>query len=337
MTLPDTSKLRRKKASISSFDQGSYTCGEREWGGFPSWLSDIPGLKVRTNNSLFLYYARRYLDQLAMEIQPLQATEGGPILTIQVEKNEYGSYGNNHNYTDSIRDILRANFDSILYTNDGGVQFTLEGGNVPGALAETDGLPDGGFQARDTYITDPSELGPLLDGEYYTLAPDQWGSNATHSGPNGDQEVLQGFLTDIEFVLGGNNSISFYMFHRGTNFGFGNGGIWRSQNYLAVFTTSYDYGAPLDESGRTTPLYHQFREVIQKYSPNGGIPDVVPDVPRSSISDFRLDPVGSLFDVLPNSTHSVHPVTIGIIRSIVWLHSLPNHGEQTLHRPAQHR
>ncbi|KAL1846547.1 hypothetical protein Plec18170_009126 [Paecilomyces lecythidis] len=290
---------------------GPYICGEREWGGFPAWLSTIPSLEVRTNNTRFMSYANRYLEKLLAELKPLQATRGGPILMVQVE-NEYGSYGDNHNYTASLRDILRRNLDpgTILYTNDGGVQFTLEGGNVPGALAETDGDPSSGFQARNTYITDQSELGPLLDGEYYTLAPDQWGSNATHNDPNGDQDTIDGFVKDLEFVLGGNNSISLYMFHGGTNFGFGNGGIWRPENYLAAFTTSYDYGAPLDESGRTTSLYYTLRDVIQKYSPEGSIPDVVPDVPRSSIAEFALHPIGDLFDSLPRPTHSTKPVTM---------------------------
>ncbi|OJJ50408.1 hypothetical protein ASPZODRAFT_129029 [Penicilliopsis zonata CBS 506.65] len=289
---------------------GPYICGEREWGGFPWWLSEIPGLEVRTNNTLFLYYAGLYLDRLAEEIRPLQATKGGPILMIQVE-NEYGSYGSNHNYTARLRDMLRENFDSVLYTNDGGVNWTLAGGSVPGVLAETDGTPESGFEARDEYITNPTELGPLLDGEYYTLAPDQWGSNATHNDPDDDPADLNGFVNDLEFVLNGSNSISFYMFHGGTNYGFGNGGIWRDANYLAAFTTSYDYGAPLDESGRTTELYYILRETIEKYFPNGSIPAVVPDVPRSSIDEFALEPVASVFDtLLPEPVQSEHPVSM---------------------------
>jgi hypothetical protein len=121
----------------------------------------IPGLDVRTNNTPFLNYARQYIDRLTGEISDLAVRNGGPNLMIQVE-NEYGSYGGNRNYPASIRDILNANLDSILYTNDRGVQFTLEGGGVPGALAETNGDPRGGLQARNTHITDPSELGLVL-------------------------------------------------------------------------------------------------------------------------------------------------------------------------------
>ncbi|CAK4032125.1 hypothetical protein SEPMUDRAFT_147200 [Lecanosticta acicola] len=53
-----------------------------------------------------------------------------------------------------------------------------------------------------------------------------------------------------DYVLGNKSaSISFYMVHGGTNFGFDNSALW--QNRMTVFTTaSYDYSAPIDESGR---------------------------------------------------------------------------------------
>ena len=284
---------------------GPYICGEREWGGFPSWLSTVPNLVARSDNSLFLNVVDKYIEKLARDVGGLVARNGGPILMVQVE-NEYGSYGDDHNYTASLRDILQNNFDAVLYTNDGGVNWILEGGEVLGALAEVDGDPRGGFEARNLYIKNPSELGPLLDGEYYTLAPDNWGSNSSHQAPN--QATIDGFISDIDFVLGGNNSISLYMFHGGTNFGFGNGAIWR--NYSAVFTTTYDYGAPLDESGRTTGLYNQLRDALGKYEPNGSLPDMPVDVPLSTIPDIKLTPIASLGDLLSNSTLTNSPVTM---------------------------
>lgn len=94
---------------------GPYICGEREWGGFPSWLSTVPDLVVRSFNEPYLNLSKIYLERLAAELRPLQVTEGGPLLMVQVE-NEYGSYGTDHNYTQALRDILRANFDVPLYT-----------------------------------------------------------------------------------------------------------------------------------------------------------------------------------------------------------------------------
>ena len=288
---------------------GPYICGEREWGGFPAWLSEVPGLVVRTYNKPFLDAGSRYIERLANDIRELQVTRGGPLLMVQVE-NEYGSYGENHNYTQALRDILLQNFEVPLYTNDGGVDWTLAGGEVPNVLAEIDGDVASGFKARALYITNPTEWGPYLDGEYYTLAPDFWGSanphNTTVNNPYGDDWVPQ-FVKDLEFVLP-NASISLYMFHGGTNFGFSNGALWR--NATNVFTTSYDYGAPLDESGRTTALYYTLRATIEKYVPNGTIPEVPADLPRLSIPDFTLSSTVSLFDTLANKTSSPSPVTM---------------------------
>lgn len=104
-----------------------------------------------------------------------------------------------------------------LGSNDGTVNWTLAGGNVPGALAETDGDPTSGFAARDEYITDPSELGPLLDGEYYTYAPDVWGSENTHTTVAGDSTVAAQFVDDLDYVLGANNSISLYVRHKSSS------------------------------------------------------------------------------------------------------------------------
>lgn len=138
-----------------------------------------------------------------------------------------------------------------LTSNDGGVEFTLVGGTVPEVLAEADGDPSSGFTARNEYVTDPSELGPLLDGEYYTFSPDTWGSGNTHNMADGDPSTVAQFIRDLDYVLGSNSSISLYvrftgfcparmlkfyqMFHGGTNFALGSGAIWK--NYTAAFTT----------------------------------------------------------------------------------------------------
>ena len=53
-------------------------------------------------------------------------------------------------------------------------------------------------------------------------------------------------------------SVNFYMFHGGTNFGFMNGAnvldVWP---YYGNTVTSYDYDAPLTESGDYTEKYEK--------------------------------------------------------------------------------
>lgn len=161
---------------------GPYICGEHEWGGFPAWLSEIPDMVVRTNNTPFLEETEKYIVNLAEKsgLADLQVSRGGPLLMVQVE-NEYGSFDENHNYTAALRDILRANFEVPLYTNDGGVDWTLEGGQIPGVLAEVDG-GSWALPARDLYVTDPTSLGPLLDGGEFPIQ--QYSPVSRHDMPS---------------------------------------------------------------------------------------------------------------------------------------------------------
>ncbi|KAH8891924.1 putative beta-calactosidase [Thozetella sp. PMI_491] len=288
---------------------GPYICGERDWGGFPAWLAEIPGLVVRTHNGPFLEETKRYIVNLAEKsgFADLQVSRGGPILMVQVE-NEYGSYGEEHEYTAAMRDILLESFEVPLYTNDGGVDWTLEGGQVPGVLAEIDG-GSWALPARDLYVTDPSMLGPLLDGEYYTWAPDQWGSYNPHNTTAGKPDDVSWITEDIAYHLRNySSSISFYMVHGGTNFGFSNGALW--QNRTTVFTSSYDYGSPIDETGRTNELYSKMREAIMPFVPNGSIPEPPANLPLASVPQFSLCPTVPLFEGRGKKKTSVFPLTM---------------------------
>ncbi|EGX89953.1 beta-calactosidase, putative [Cordyceps militaris CM01] len=274
---------------------GPYICGERDWGGFPAWLSQVPGMAVRQNNRPFLDAAKSYIDRLGKELGQLQITQGGPILMAQLE-NEYGSFGTDKTYLAALAAMLRENFDVFLYTNDGGGQSYLEGGQLHGVLAVIDGDSQSGFAARDKYVTDPTSLGPQLNGEYYISWIDQWGSDYPHQQIAGSQADVAKAVADLDWTLAGGYSFSIYMFHGGTNFGFENGGI-RDDGPLAAMTTSYDYGAPLDESGRPTDVYFRLRDMIQKYVPKGSIPSVPAMPARAAVPEFQLRPAAALFDL----------------------------------------
>jgi hypothetical protein len=122
---------------------------------------------VRTDNPPFLKRSDIYLRHLGAKLKSLQVTHGGPILMAQVE-NEYGNFGHNHAYTTLLRDVFREHFDIVLYTTDAGNEGAQIGGHIPGVLAEVDGNPYDGFGNLTEYRTDPSNQGPLLNGEYYS-------------------------------------------------------------------------------------------------------------------------------------------------------------------------
>lgn len=235
----------------------------------------------------------------------------------QVE-NEYGSYGDNHVYMAALRDIFRANFDLPLFTDDGGVKADIERGQIHGVLAEVDGDPQSGFAARQKYVTDPTSLGPLIDAEYYTTWLDLWASNYSYQTTAGDPKAQKAVYDDIDWILSRGDSFSLYMFHGGTNFGFENGALRADAGYLEPVTTSYDYGAPLNEAGRTTELYEGLRDVILRQvtaEERKNIPDVPTNVPLMEIPELTLEPVAKLFDpeILTLSkpvTSPEHPVTM---------------------------
>jgi len=73
--------------------------------------------------------------------------------------------------------------------------------------------------------------------------------------------------------------------------------------------TSYDYDAALDESGRPTPKFFVFRDIIA--TATGVTPPPVPEVaPPIAIAQFKLTESASLWDNLPKPIESPSPLTM---------------------------
>lgn len=291
---------------------GPYICGEHEWGGLPWWLSNIEGMAVRQNNEQFYAASKAYMNRLGHELRRFQITQGGPIVMIQLE-NEYGSFGSDKEYLKSQAGLLRFNFDVPIYTTDGGGVGYLKGGTLSGVLAAVDGFdPAPAFAARQEYLkTDPSVGGPLLHGEFYTSWLDLWDSDYPHSTPTFAWDSIADMVDSLDKVIKGRNSFGLYMFHGGTNFGFEGGST--NPGKQGSVTTSYDYGAPLDESGRVTELYNAIRAMISKNLPAGSIPDVPATLPMMAVPKFELKLSSSMFDVYATGKPSFtapEPVTM---------------------------
>uniref|UniRef100_A0A672PDN6 Beta-galactosidase-1-like protein 2 n=1 Tax=Sinocyclocheilus grahami TaxID=75366 RepID=A0A672PDN6_SINGR len=98
---------------------------------------------------------------------------------------------------------------------------------------------------------------PLMVMEYWSGWFDVWGEpHHVFSAPE--------MISIVRELLDRGISINFYMFHGGTSFGFMNGafdlGTYKPQ------TSSYDYDAPLTESGDYTTKYHLLRNLLSSYS-----------------------------------------------------------------------
>jgi len=277
---------------------GPYVCAEWEWGGYPAWLLRTPGIVVRSRDPQFMKPARTWLNRLGKELSDLQIDRGGPIIAIQVE-NEYGSFGKDHDY---VEDIHKADLDAgfngaLLYTADGGIQ--IPDGSLP-ELPAVVNFGTGEAKASFELLRKYRPTGPFMAGEYWAGWFDHWGE--THQTP--DAAVQE---REIDWILRQGYSLSLYMFHGGTSFGWMNGANY--DRHYKPDVTSYDYDAALDESGRPTAKFYKLREIIS--AATGKTPPPVPEIaPTGTIPSFTFANATSLWKYLPAPTLSDQPLTM---------------------------
>ena len=280
---------------------GPYSCAEWEFGGFPAWL--LSGDKhptLRSTDPAFLTPAERWINRLAQEVAPLQIGRGGPILMTQVE-NEYGNYGSDAAYMQALKAIfLKAGFtDSFLYSADN--WRNIPRGSIPGLYAATNfGINNhqGGMDALEKER--PGQ--PLFVSEYWPGWFDHWG-HPHETRPTAPQ------LEDLSYILKRGAGINIYVVHGGTSFGFMSGSS-NTANAFLPDVTSYDYDAPIDESGHPTPKYFAYRKVLATYSSCGNescLPAVPAPPPVIIIPDIELAETTTLWDNLPKAISSEFP------------------------------
>ncbi len=232
-----------------------YICAEWEFGGLPAWLLAEDNMRLRANYEPFLKHIRDYYDTLLPIITPLQITEGGPVILMQVE-NEYGYYGDDGKYMETMRDLmLERGVEVPLITSDGPFEESLSCGVLAGAH------PTGNFGSRTKErfkVLEPyAKGGPLMCAEFWVGWFDHWG-NGGHMTGNLEQSTQ-----DLDDMLDLGH-VNIYMFEGGTNFGFMNGSNYYDE--LTPDVTSYDYDAVLTEAGDFTKKYENYRRVISKYA-----------------------------------------------------------------------
>jgi beta-galactosidase len=275
---------------------GPYVCAEWEFGGYPSWLLKDRTTVVRSSDPKFIEPTARWIKRLGEELAPLQIGNGGPIILVQVE-NEYGSFGKDHAYMEQIRKMLvDSGFTkSQLYTADGSDE--IPGGSLPDLPVGINfgGGNKGAAQHNFEVMKKFRSTGPYFNSEYWVGWFDHWGSK--HASTNAANEAA-----NLDWMLKQGYSVSLYMFHGGTNFGWMNGANSNGRNYEPD-VTSYDYDSPLDESGRPTSKYATFRNVIAKDT-GRVLPEVPAVAPSIKIPEFKLEDTASLWKILPEPTRS---------------------------------
>ncbi|MDR1865694.1 MAG: beta-galactosidase [Bacteroidales bacterium] len=268
---------------------GPYVCAEWEMGGLPWWLLKKQDIQLRTQDPYFMERVRLFMAEVGKQLGDLQLAKGGNILMVQVE-NEYGAYGIDKPYIAAIRDMVKASgFDqSTLFQCDWNSNF--ENNALDDLLWTLNFGTGANIDEQFKRLKELRPETPLMCSEFWSGWFDHWGAkHETRSA----EELVAG----MKEMSDKNISFSLYMTHGGTSFGH-----WAGANFPGYVPdcTSYDYDAPINESGRTTPKYFKVRSLLENYLPEGEtLPPIPYPIPTIAIPALTFEEVAPLFDNLP--------------------------------------
>ncbi len=279
---------------------GPYVCAEWDLGGLPPYLLKIPDIKLRCMDPEYMKAAKRYVDRLAKEVAPLQCTKGGPILMVQVE-NEYGSYGNDKEYLETLRKYWIAGGINVpFYTADGATPYMLDAGHIAGAAI---GLDSGGNEGDFDQAKKHDPTVPAFSSETYPGWLTHWGEKFAKPDTND-------LKNEMDFLLKNGKSFNLYVIHGGTNFGLTAGANSFSPTQYQPDITSYDYDAPIDEQGRATSKYMMLRRMMMSYT-DKVLPEVPAPIASMDIPSFDMHLCGSIWNNISTApvVRSAQPLT----------------------------
>ncbi|MBA0871634.1 hypothetical protein Goshw_028436 [Gossypium schwendimanii] len=220
---------------------GPYVCAEWNFGGFPVWLRDIPGIEFRTDNEPFKREMQRFVTKIVdlMREEKLFSWQGGPIILLQIE-NEYGNMEGS--YGQKGKDYVRwaANMALAL------------GAGVPWVMCKQTDAPGDIIDTCNNYYCDGYKPNSPNKPTIWTENWDGWYTSWGGRLPHRPVEDLA--FAVARFFQRGGSLMNYYMYFGGTNFGRTSGGPF--------YITSYDYDAPIDEYGlRSEPKWGHLKDL----------------------------------------------------------------------------
>ncbi|XP_057983261.1 beta-galactosidase 7-like [Malania oleifera] len=207
---------------------GPYVCAEWNYGGFPMWLHNMPNIKLRTNNPVYMNEMQNFTTLIVDMARRanLFASQGGPIIIAQIE-NEYGNVMSS--YGESGKEYIKwcANMAESQKISE------------PWIMCQQDDAPQPMINTCNGWYCDQFQPNNPNSPKMWTENWTGWYKNWGMKDPHRTAEDVA-FSVALFFQNGGTFH-NYYMYHGGTNFGRTSGGPY--------ITTSYDYDAPLDEYG----------------------------------------------------------------------------------------
>ena len=284
-------RLAQKHGMYIIVRPGPYVCAEWEMGGLPWWLLKKKDIRLREQDPYFMERVGIFMKEVGKQLAPMQLAEGGNILMVQVE-NEYGSFGIDKPYVAAVRDLVRASgFDKVpLFQCDWNSNF--ENNALDDLLWTVNFGTGANIDEQFRRLQELRPNTPLMCSEFWSGWFDHWG--AKH-----ETRSAETLVDGMKQMLDRHISFSLYMTHGGTSFGH-----WAGANFpnFSPTCTSYDYDAPIGESGNATPKFYKVRELLAGYLPEGAVlPDVPDSIPTIAIPEIRFEEAACVFDNLPEA------------------------------------
>jgi beta-galactosidase len=281
---------------------GPYICAEIDNGGLPYWLeTEYPGIQVRVNDPHYKLEVSKWYSVLMKNMTKHMYGNGGNIIMVQVE-NEYGAFKKcDVEYKNFLRDETEKYTEgkALLFTTDRPFDNELECGQIEGVFVTTDfgiATPEE-VETHFKRLREVQKTGPLVNSEFYTGWLTHW------QEPNARRSAFE-LASTLRTMLDApyNANVNFYMFFGGTNFGFWAGANdWGIGQYMADIT-SYDYDAPLDETGGATSKYIILQDVIRSFMEIPLITDIQLVTKKGKFNSFNLRQTNSILSTTGRSS-----------------------------------
>ncbi|HEY5408347.1 MAG TPA: beta-galactosidase [Ginsengibacter sp.] len=261
---------------------GPWVHGEVRNGGFPDWLMQKENMVRRSNDTAYTQLVDHYFQQIGLQVKGLMYKDGGPVMGIQLE-NEYthGKEGESHIMW-LKNTALKYGMDVPMYSVTG-----WGDGSVPPkeVIPLWGGYPDEPWDFNIEKITwcsnfqfntfrDDDKIGNNLTqkkNKYMDYSMDPYFTCEMGVGVQNTYHrrlvisSIDGLAMACAKTGSGSNLLGYYIFSGGTN----PQGVLTTMNeekdeggnWTQTPVISYDFQAPIKESGELAPSYYEIKKL----------------------------------------------------------------------------